>query len=516
MKKDSSVQSANAVVRYVKDDNEKNTEASFRLAYNIAQAGKPHTIAETLIKPSIIEVVSCVLGIDAAKKIEAVQCSNNIISDRIQKISDHIEDESVRRLRESDFFALQMDESTDVAGLSILLVFARYRHTNTIHEGLLLCKSLELHTTGEEIFELIDKYFKCHNIPWEKCADVCTDGAAAMVGKMKGVTSRIIEVNPNCTRSHCILHRHALATKKLSPDFKSVLDVAVQCVNFIKARPLQTRLFQNFCQEMGSDHHNLLLHTEIRWLSRGKVLDRLFELREEVKLFLEEQKKPKLSEWFHDEDWLLKLAYLTDMFTKLNETNLSLQGKNITIFQARDKIKALIKKLDFWIQCVEEDDFSCFPRLNQFLVENEVTATLHQDKIKEHLKSLKSELTKYFPNFTEDSEDAWIRDPFTVEKKPKSLRAIDYELLLEIKCSSDLQTRFNSMKIADFWISIVLLPFSTTYLCETGFSAYTRTKDVFRNKLNAAPDIRIQLSDITPDLTAVMKGSMQKYHSSHH
>uniref|UniRef100_A0A8D8SBV3 Zinc finger BED domain-containing protein 5 n=1 Tax=Cacopsylla melanoneura TaxID=428564 RepID=A0A8D8SBV3_9HEMI len=260
---------------------------------------------------------------------------------------------------------------------------------------------------------------------------------------------------------------------------------------------------------MGSDHHNLLLHTEIRWLSRGKVLDRLFELREEVKLFLEEQKKPKLSEWFHDEDWLLKLAYLTDMFTKLNETNLSLQGKNITIFQARDKIKALIKKLDFWIQCVEEDDFSCFPRLNQFLVENEVTATLHQDKIKEHLKSLKSELTKYFPNFTEDSEDAWIRDPFTVEKKPKSLRAIDYELLLEITIEEEYGTMTKKAMR-------VLLPFSTTYLCETGFSAYTRTKDVFRNKLNAAPDIRIQLSDITPDLTAVMKGSMQKYHSSHH
>lgn len=59
-------------------------------------------------------------------------------------------------------------------------------------------------------------------------------------------------------------------------------------------------------------------------------MDRLFEFREEVKLFLEEKKKPKLSGWFHDEGWLLKLAYETDMFTKLNETNPSLQGKNIS------------------------------------------------------------------------------------------------------------------------------------------------------------------------------------------
>jgi len=51
-----------------------------------------------------------------------------------------------------------MDESTDVSGLSILFVFARYTHEKTIQEGLLICESLKTHTTGEEIFEVLNKY----------------------------------------------------------------------------------------------------------------------------------------------------------------------------------------------------------------------------------------------------------------------------------------------------------------------------------------------------------------------
>jgi len=77
MKKDISIGSASSLTKYVKDENEKNTEASFILGYNIARAGKPHTIAKSLIKPSMIEVVSCILGEDAGKKVAAVQCSNN-------------------------------------------------------------------------------------------------------------------------------------------------------------------------------------------------------------------------------------------------------------------------------------------------------------------------------------------------------------------------------------------------------------------------------------------------------
>lgn len=72
------------------------------------------------------EIVRCMIGEEAAKKIATVQCSNNTISDRIHKISDHIEDQLINMLKSCNMFAIQLDESTDVAGLSIPLIFVRY------------------------------------------------------------------------------------------------------------------------------------------------------------------------------------------------------------------------------------------------------------------------------------------------------------------------------------------------------------------------------------------------------
>ncbi|XP_050058770.1 zinc finger BED domain-containing protein 5-like [Aphis gossypii] len=150
------------------------------------------------------------IGEEAAKKVATVQCSNNTICDRIHKISDHIEDQLINRLKSCNMFAIQLDESTDVAGLSILLVFVRYIFETSIEEDLLLCTPLYTNTTGEEIFKVIDSYMNKHQVDWVKCIDVCSDGAAAMVGKIKGTVTRIKNVAPKCHSCHCVLHRHAL------------------------------------------------------------------------------------------------------------------------------------------------------------------------------------------------------------------------------------------------------------------------------------------------------------------
>ena len=93
----------------------------------------------------------------------------------------------------------------------------------------------------------------------------------------------------------------------MPPSLKEVVDESVIIINFIKSRPKNTRLFEMLCEDMDSLHTSLLLHTKVRWLSRGKTLTRLFEMKPEVRIFLIDDDFA-LGDRLCDERWLMKLA----------------------------------------------------------------------------------------------------------------------------------------------------------------------------------------------------------------
>ncbi|GFS74196.1 protein FAM200A [Trichonephila clavipes] len=98
-----------------------------------------------------------------------------------------------------------------------------------------------------------------------------------------------------------MIHREALDSKEISPDLNIVLTTVVTVVNYIKMRPLKSRIFSRLCKDMGAVHSSLLFYCEARWLSHGKFLQRVYELRNEITVFLEEENLPeaeKIWRWF--------------------------------------------------------------------------------------------------------------------------------------------------------------------------------------------------------------------------
>ncbi|GFR02434.1 uncharacterized protein TNCT_84051 [Trichonephila clavata] len=110
---------------------------------------------------------------------------------------------------------------------------------------------------------------------------------------------------------------------------------------------------------MGSSHTRLLFHTGVHWLSRGKILNQLFELGLELQHFLNDRFELRI--FLHDWKWLCKLKYSAGIFYVENCLNLLLQGKEISLFHIHEKKNAAIAKLNLWQKRVGNGDVDSFP-----------------------------------------------------------------------------------------------------------------------------------------------------------
>ncbi|CAI6344305.1 unnamed protein product [Macrosiphum euphorbiae] len=507
--------------------NQKATYASYKICLRIAQTGKPHTIGESLILPAIKDAVGILFDQKCLKEVEKLSLSNNTVSRRIDDISEWVENKLIERVKLSRWFSLQLDESTDIQGLSQMIVFVRYIWMNESHEDFLCCEPI-IRGTSDEIFNTLNTYITAKGIEWTKCVGLCTDGARALCGKNSSVITKIREINPNVPWMHCNIHREALVSKSLSDDFRSVLNTSVKIVNFIKARPLQSRLFEKLCEEMGSIHKSLLLHTEVRWLSRGKVLTRLVELREEVTYYLDE--KNDYVKFLRDVKFILKLTYLADIFSKLNELNLYLQGIGGDIFSVHDKIRAFMKKLLLWKNNIENKIFDCFESFSNFIIENQIEVDDSIiTSISDHLQTLKDNFDSYFLSEMENYQQMkWISNPFQEHDMTSGLSIRAKEELIELFEDSVFKMNFNRKKLISFWLSVqenyptvsneavkMLLPFISSYNCEVGFSAMVAIKTKLRSKLKLSNSLRLKLTNAEVDIDDVMKKNRKQLHPSH-
>ena len=163
----------------------------------------------------------------------------------------------------------------------------RYVKDKTVREEFVFCKPLQTTATAGDIFNLVKEFFKYYNINISLIGSICTDGAPAMLGNHSGFAALLKKEVPTLKVTHCMIHRQVLASKSMPESMKNVFDTCIKMVNFIRKHDTNHRIFQSFCDEMSDEHCILVYHTDIRWLSQGRVMIRFFELRETMKLFLQ-------------------------------------------------------------------------------------------------------------------------------------------------------------------------------------------------------------------------------------
>ena len=124
----------------------------------------------------------------------------------------------------------------------------------------------------------------------------------------------------------------------------------------------------------------------------------------------------------------------------------------------------------------------------------------------------RTRVNNYFSPGELNVMETWIIDPFKFNVDTLPDDESYKKDLIDLKESRNMKMEFESMVFYNFWsiqletypklaekALAVLLPFSTTYLCEAGFSFLVYLKNKYRNRLETVEnDLRIALSNRQP------------------
>ncbi|XP_035225382.1 zinc finger BED domain-containing protein 5-like [Stegodyphus dumicola] len=127
--------------------------------------------------------------------------------------------------------------------------------------------------------------------------------------------------------------------------------------------------------------------------------------------------------------------------------------------------------------------------------------------IENHLAILTKNFTNYFLAVDKLIESyEWVRDPF--QNTPEVLSIAEEETFIDFTTSGETKRQFSNKSLFEFWAGVsdefsalktrafrILLPFSTSYLCETGFLlAVASLKTKYRSQLNIEKELRVSIS----------------------
>ncbi|KAK9977291.1 hypothetical protein ABG768_019112 [Culter alburnus] len=505
------------------------TEASFRVAWNIAKAKRPATEGEFL-KDTFMDCAESLFSEfknkdDIIRQISKLQLSDSTVTRRVELISDDLFSQLLNDIESSEYFSLALDESTDSTDVAQLAVWVRFLKGEKFVEEMLTLLPLTGQTRGEDIHSALMSFFRGpgKNINMKKLVSVTTDGAPSMVGREKGLIA-LLRKDPDIPAFfsyHCILHQEQLCSKLKCGQLKMTMDTVTRTINFILAHALKHR----------HAYPDLTMHAEVIWLSRGNVLDRFMELLPVVRIFLKEKGRRDLLAPLEDNTFMHNVAFLTDVTRHLNALNLKLQGKQKILPMMLNDVAAFEAKLDLFAQQLQERNFTHFSVLHSQVTE---PASFSPSAYCSYLRELKDEFSSRFADVKSLTPVlAFTENPFACDIQATSVaitsehfnveRAAFEEQLIELQHNSILKERHKEESLDTFWTKCVLKDtypaliqcaekiltcFGSTYVCESAFSAMGIIKSKQRSRLSnrhLTDCLRAATSEQQPNMKLLVK-----------
>lgn len=323
----------------------------FRIAYYIGKNTIPFNKFPPLCE-LFVRVKACIT--------EKLYHDEKACADMIFCISKVIKTKVLDRVKNARFFGIMIDESTDIAVTSHLVVFASF-----FEEGIPVSVFLGLlfiadgHKDAAVMYERLTNYLvKDCGLDFNKFIGFGSDGAATMVGKKNGVSTRLKKLNPFLTSVHCVAHRTNLAALEAAKHdsckvISSDVDKVLNKVAFYFKKSCQRRVgLQAFQSQLLDAQKSLKRYHKIRWLSRWQAVTSLCDSLESVITYFrdvphkkDDKDAPYLYEKLRSFKMIYCLYFLADILHMLSLLSRLFQYKFVDVSSIGSIVRAEITQI---------------------------------------------------------------------------------------------------------------------------------------------------------------------------
>ncbi|RXN32926.1 SCAN domain-containing 3-like isoform X2 [Labeo rohita] len=295
-------------------------------------------------------------------------------------------------------------------------------------------------------------------------------------------------------------------TLKAQRGMKSDVELATFLLNR-SSSSYQHRMLREFLREVDADADDLLLHNNVRWLSKGRVLSRFWSIRREVASFLAQaasQKATQFSDFLENEKHMDNVAFLVDITSHLNELNIRLQGKDNSVCELMTAVRSFQKKLEVFKEDLQAD-CAHFPT-----VQEQVQGQRDVLSFVDFIDKLIVNFSNRFDSFSFGQHlTMFIQNPFLITDVRGFSKEVTQHFkwanvghlqmqLVDLQADVALKEQFVKTDPSTFWLQVVpetafpglrkvalhiLTMFGSTYNCEAAFSTMNIIKTKYRSRL---------------------------------
>ena len=163
-----------------------------------------------------------------------------IQNELIKLIGLEIRDSILKDVRAAKWYSIMADESTDSATVEQMSLCIRF-FDDTLNEPLIREEFISFvpleNASAESITDAILKKLSECNLDVKNLRGQGYDGASVMSGKVSGVSSRIMQVQPRATYHHCQVHNLNLVISSSCKQVPEICDSIAALTWFLGASP---------------------------------------------------------------------------------------------------------------------------------------------------------------------------------------------------------------------------------------------------------------------------------------